>query len=46
MSSLYETIGTITATVSNTGAMTAAEVAQLYLQLPGAQTRALRGFQR
>lgn len=46
MADLYSTVGTITATITNTGAITAAEVAQLYLQLPNAQTRTLRGFQK
>lgn len=44
--SLFQSVGTITATIHNTGSVEAAEVAQLYLQLPGANTRALRGFQK
>ena len=45
--SLFESVGSISATVTNTGTVSAAEVAQLYLQSPkGNQTRALRGFQK
>ncbi|EME39610.1 glycoside hydrolase family 3 protein [Dothistroma septosporum NZE10] len=50
--SLYESMGSITATVKNNGAVAAAEVAQLYLEIPVpdaatkgmANTRVLRGF--
>ncbi|KAK0275702.1 hypothetical protein LTR35_010972 [Friedmanniomyces endolithicus] len=51
--SLFESVGTITASVSNTGSVAAAEVAQLYLQIPAAtsnssnpRTRVLRGFEK
>ncbi|KAJ5605311.1 glycoside hydrolase family 3 protein [Penicillium lagena] len=44
--SLLQTVGSIKATIHNTGSVEASEVAQLYLQLPGANTRALRGFQK
>lgn len=44
--SLFESVGTITFTLKNTGGVAAAEVAQLYLQIPGASTAALRGFQK
>ena len=44
--SLFQSAGTITATIHNSGSVEAAEVAQLYLQLPGASTRALRGFEK
>jgi beta-glucosidase len=44
--SLFQTVGSIKETIDNTGVVEAAEVAQLYLQLPGANTRALRGFQK
>ncbi|QIW99104.1 hypothetical protein AMS68_004622 [Peltaster fructicola] len=53
-SSLFDTAGTITATVKNTGLVVAAEVAQLYILIPPGSakpsnsstvnTRALRGF--
>ncbi|KAH8820767.1 putative beta-glucosidase [Xylogone sp. PMI_703] len=42
---LFENVAVITATVTNTGNTAAAEVAQLYLQLPG-ETRTLRGFDK
>lgn len=44
--SLFESVGTIQATIANTGEVAAAEVAQLYLQTPSMTTRALRGFQK
>ncbi|KAK5733195.1 hypothetical protein LTR17_009937 [Elasticomyces elasticus] len=52
--SLFDSIGTITARISNTGHVAAAEVAQLYLQIPGGtpsnssnpRTRLLRGFEK
>ena len=44
--SLFESVGTIQATVSNTGSVAAAEVAQLYIRTPSMTTRALRGFQK
>ncbi|KAI1344911.1 beta-glucosidase-related glycosidase [Xylariaceae sp. FL0016] len=47
---LWETIATVTCTVSNTGSTTASEVAQLYLGIPSEEfetpVRQLRGFQR
>jgi beta-glucosidase len=56
LASLFESAGTVTATISNTGSVTAAEVAQLYLHIPDdniaasnssvINTRALRGFQK
>lgn len=42
--SLFEIVASISATITNTGKWQAAEVAQLYIQLPTAETRALRGF--
>ncbi|KAF4549450.1 Glycosyl hydrolase family 3 C-terminal domain-containing protein 11 [Elsinoe fawcettii] len=44
--SLWETVVTVRATVRNTGNVTAAEVAQLYLGIPaeGAPPKQLRGF--
>jgi beta-glucosidase len=44
--SLFQSVGSIKATIQNTGSVEAAEVAQLYLQIPGVNTRALRGFQK
>jgi beta-glucosidase len=44
--SLFQSVGTITATIHNSGSVEAAEVAQLYLQLPRASTRSLRGVQK
>ncbi|GIZ49708.1 hypothetical protein CKM354_001273500 [Cercospora kikuchii] len=54
LNSLFENVGTISATVKNTGSVTAAEVAQLYVQIPvpkdslgnNLNTRVLRGFQK
>lgn len=36
----------VTTTLTNTGAVTAAEVAQLYVQIPNAPVRQLRGFEK
>ena len=44
--SLFESVGTVQATIANTGQVAAAEVAQLYIQTPSMTTRALRGFQK
>lgn len=46
LSSLFESVGTIQATIANSGGVAAAEVAQLYLQTPSMITRALRGFEK
>lgn len=43
---LFESAGTITATIKNTGDRAGAEVAQLYMQTPSTATRALRGFDK
>ncbi|KAF2234256.1 glycoside hydrolase family 3 protein [Viridothelium virens] len=49
-SSLYESAGTVTATIKNTGGVTGAEVAQLYIGLPSSAPasppRQLRGFDK
>lgn len=42
--SLWDTIATITAKITNTGHVDAAEVAQLYIGIPGAPQRQLRGY--
>ncbi|KAF2212657.1 glycoside hydrolase family 3 protein [Cercospora zeae-maydis SCOH1-5] len=54
LNSLFENVGIISATIKNTGTVTAAEVAQLYIQIPvpkdslgeNPSTRVLRGFQK
>lgn len=56
LASLFASAGSISASITNTGPVTAAEVAQLYLQIPTGNvtasnssivnTRALRGFQK
>lgn len=54
LQSLFENVGTISATIKNTGNVSASEVAQLYLQIPvpkedigkNPNTRVLRGFQK
>lgn len=43
---LFDDIGTVQATITNTGQVAAAEVAQLYLRTPDMTTRALRGFKK
>lgn len=49
-SDLFETVATITATITNSGAVAGAEVAQLYVSLPDsapdAPPRQLRGFDK
>ena len=46
LTSLFESVGSIEATITNTGDVAAAEVAQLYIQTPSMTTQALRGFQK
>lgn len=56
LASLFDSAGSVSATITNTGAVAAAEVAQLFLLIPSvngtdsgaerANTRALRGFQK
>jgi beta-glucosidase len=50
ISSLFDIVATVTLTVSNSGTVDAAEVAQLYLGLPSSApttpVRQLRGFQK
>jgi beta-glucosidase len=46
ISSLWETVATVTATVTNTGKVGAAEVAQLYIGIPNGPVRQLRGFDK
>ncbi|KAF4547819.1 Glycosyl hydrolase family 3 N terminal domain-containing protein 2 [Elsinoe fawcettii] len=47
LASLYDVIATVTVTIANTGAVAAAEVAQLYLGIPNSGLpKALRGFDK
>ncbi|KAK5112897.1 hypothetical protein LTR62_003719 [Meristemomyces frigidus] len=53
LQSLFESVGTISARITNTGNVSAAEVAQLYIQIPSPttnssnpRTRVLRGFEK
>lgn len=41
---LWDVVAVVNATVANTGAVAGAEVAQLYVGIPGAPVRQLRGF--
>jgi beta-glucosidase len=41
---LWDTLVTVSATITNTGAVTGAEVAQLYVGIPDAPVQQLRGF--
>ena len=43
---LWDVITTVTASVENTGAVDGAEVAQLYVGIPGGPVRQLRGFSK
>jgi beta-glucosidase len=44
--SLWDVLVTVQAEVSNTGSVSAPEVAQLYLGIPGAPVKQLRGFDK
>jgi beta-glucosidase len=44
--SLWDVVAQVHATVSNTGGMDAAEVAQLYVGIPGGPVKQLRGFSK
>jgi beta-glucosidase len=46
LASLWDTVATVTATVQNTGSVNAAEIAQLYVGIPGGPVRQLRGFSK
>jgi len=41
---LFQTVAEVTATITNTGSVAAAEVAQLYVNIPGGPAKQLRGF--
>ncbi|KAK1250538.1 hypothetical protein MKX08_010541 [Trichoderma sp. CBMAI-0020] len=43
---LWDAIATVSVNVKNTGSFAGAEVAQLYVGIPGAPTRQLRGFEK
>jgi beta-glucosidase len=43
---LWDTVATVTATVKNTGSKSGAEVAQLYVGIPGGPVKQLRGFDK
>jgi beta-glucosidase len=43
---LWDSLFNITATITNTGSVSGAEVAQLYLGIPGSPVRQLRGFDK
>lgn len=46
IASLWDVVAQVYATVSNTGPVAAAEVAQLYVGIPGGPVRQLRGFSK
>ena len=43
---LWKAIGSVTCTITNTGDVAAAEVAQLYVHIPGGPQKQLRGYSR
>lgn len=43
---LWDVVATVSANVTNTGAVDGAEVAQLYVGIPGGPVRQLRGFEK
>lgn len=46
LTTLWDVIATVDCTITNTGNATAAEVAQLYVGIPGAPPKQLRGFSK
>ncbi|KAL4894835.1 putative glycosyl hydrolase [Aspergillus ambiguus] len=44
--SLWDVVATVNCTVTNTGSVAAAEVAQLYIGIPGGPAKVLRGFDK
>ncbi|KAL1877654.1 hypothetical protein Plec18167_004619 [Paecilomyces lecythidis] len=46
LSSLWDVLARVQCTVTNTGSVAAAEVAQLYVGIPGGPERVLRGFDK
>ncbi|KAL3471521.1 glycoside hydrolase family 3 protein [Aspergillus californicus] len=45
-SDIWDVVATVTAEVQNTGSITGAEAAQLYVGIPGGPAKQLRGFQK
>jgi beta-glucosidase len=43
---LWQSVAQVSCTVQNTGDVAAAEVAQLYIHIPGGPARVLRGFSK
>ncbi|KAK3709391.1 hypothetical protein LTR37_010952 [Vermiconidia calcicola] len=43
---LWQTIAQVSCTITNSGSVAAAEVAQLYVHIPGGPQKVLRGFQK
>ncbi|GKZ63055.1 hypothetical protein AnigIFM49718_010786 [Aspergillus niger] len=46
LESLWDVVAIVTARVSNTGEVTASEIPQLYVGIPGAPIKQLRGFEK
>ncbi|KUJ23645.1 putative beta-glucosidase M [Mollisia scopiformis] len=46
IASLWDVVAQVTATITNTGSVDAAEIAQLYVGIPGGPVRQLRGFSK
>ncbi|THW11878.1 putative glycosyl hydrolase [Aureobasidium pullulans] len=46
VASLWDVIATVDCTITNTGSVTASEVAQLYINIPGGPAKVLRGFNK
>lgn len=46
IASLWDVIATVDCTIENTGSVTASEVAQLYVGIPGGPAKQLRGFNK
>lgn len=44
--SLWDVIATVDCTITNSGSVTASEVAQLYVNIPGGPAKVLRGFNK
>jgi beta-glucosidase len=46
IATLWDVVAHVTATITNTGSVDAAEIAQLYVGIPGGPVRQLRGFSK
>lgn len=46
ITSLWDVVAHVTAVITNTGSLTAAEIAQLYVGIPGGPVKQLRGFSK